>query len=301
MKTETKPNRRRSAETVGAVHDFNVWAERLQTWGGQLSTREKEIITYITANPHKAAFFKQNELALAVGVSKPLVISCYRKLGYAEFKEFQQGVQAFYASQINSYQASTAAFRDITTIDSLLTTALEVDIQALQSARKTIDEQQVREAAEALVSARRIFVLSEGTGFYPAHYLHQRLLRNGLTSILAGSDREHVLDSISGIGKDDLLLTFFYTQDQTFIRKVFSYSDKRGGTNLLITGKLDAELVSASAQTIFVPRGQINFKNSMAVPMWFANVLLLAVELLSGNPLQEHLRSLEAARKDMES
>ena len=47
---------------------------------------------------------------------------------------------------------------------------------------------------------------------------------------------------------------------------------------------------------IYVNRGDIEFKNSMAVPMNFANLLLLAVELSGGDKLKEKLKELENRR-----
>ncbi len=163
----------------------------------------------------------------------------------------------------------------------------------------SMDEQTLTSIADKIIAAGKIFILSEGTGFYPAHYLNQRLLRCGLTSILLSPDREHVLDEISGIHADDIFLTFYFNQHKSFVQELFRYTGESGGTIVLITGELDTDLVSAATHTIFVPRGQLNFKNSMAVPMWFANVLLLAVELRAGEPLQEHLRKLEIARKKL--
>jgi hypothetical protein len=48
---------------------------------------------------------------------------------------------------------------------------------------------------------------------------------------------------------------------------------------------------------LFVPRGQWNFKNSLAAPMAFAQILLLAVEFLGGPDLYHRLKSLESTRK----
>ncbi|MBI9104417.1 MAG: MurR/RpiR family transcriptional regulator [Spirochaetales bacterium] len=275
---------------------MKTWAEQIKKNGNLLSKTELEIVDFIRANPEKAAFMRQIELCEEANVSKPLVISCFRKLQYEDFKSFQQSIQDFYSNQITSYQASTVVFRETHDIGELLRHSINVDLQALSSMEKLLNPEQIEMIAGKIITSSRVFILSDGTGFYPAHYLHRRLLRYGISASLIGPDRTRMLDELSGIKESDCLIDFHYTQPGELINDLLSFSKKQGAYSVLITGKLDTDLVPLANQSIFVPRGQISFKNSMGVPMWFANFLLLAVELKAGEPLQEHLKELEKIR-----
>jgi len=47
---------------------------------------------------------------------------------------------------------------------------------------------------------------------------------------------------------------------------------------------------------VYINRGDIEFKNSMALPMTFSNLILLTVEM-KGRSIKEYLRDLEKRRE----
>ncbi|HUX38342.1 MAG TPA: MurR/RpiR family transcriptional regulator [Rectinemataceae bacterium] len=274
------------------------WAERLTEGRSSLTRREVDIIEFISSRPLDACFLKQSELCALVGVSKPVVISCFRRLGYADYQEFLEGIRGFYAGQIDSAQASSAALKDVADSSGLVALALDVEAATIETLRRHLIPAQIEALAGAILSARVPYLFAEGSGFEPAHYLFQRLRRCGIPALLVGSDRPHLLDDLGPLGSGDLFLTFFYTQDHEVVEGLFDLVRSRGARTALVTGAPDPELYSRSDFHLFVPRGRWNFKNSMAGPMIFAQILLLTVEFLGGTELQERLRKLESVRKD---
>ncbi|MDC7223377.1 MAG: MurR/RpiR family transcriptional regulator [Spirochaetales bacterium] len=275
-----------------------TWPERLKNHSTNLSRTEKTLVDYITKNPHESAFLKQNELCELSGVSKPLVISCFRKLGYGEYRDFQEGIREFYASQIDSYQASTVALRDMTSTDQLIRTALEIEHNTLKSLEESAAAYG-EELADSLLAARRIFLFCDGTGFYPGHYLWQRLRSCGLEAILTGMDRNHSLEEMGTLGEEDLFLTFSYSADRDYLYGMMDFVKKRGCPSWIITGFMDHLLAQKADRLIHVPRGQWDFKNSMAGPMIYAQLILLAVEYRGKERIQKHLKNMEEIRKDL--
>lgn len=273
------------------------WADRLADHQGDLSRREQDLIDFIAARPHEAAFFKQAELCERAGVSKPVVISCFRALGYADYQEFLEGIQGFYAGQIDSSQASAVAFKDIVSVADLVSHSLDVEAAALETLRKHLDPAAVESLALALRAAGTVFLYAEGTGFLPSHYLAQRLRRCGVRAFLVGGDRVHALDDLEALAAGDVFLTFYYTQDPSLVSGLFDAVRQRGGVSALVTGTPTPDLYGRADHHLFVPRGQWSFKNSMAVPVAFAHILLLAVEFLGGAQVQDRLKALESSRK----
>lgn len=80
--------------------------------------------------------------------------------------------------------------------------------------------------------------------------------------------------------------------------KILNSVRKTGIKLITVTGTVDPSLAEVSDRLIYVNRGDIEFKNSMAVPMNFANLLLLAVELSGGEALKEKLKELENRRDE---
>jgi DNA-binding MurR/RpiR family transcriptional regulator len=277
------------------------WAQRVLEHRHSLSRRELVLIDYISSCPQEAAFLKQSELCAQAGVSKPVVISCFRRLGYSDYQRFLEALQGFYAGQIDSAQASRVALRDVTDVASLVSLALDVETATLETLRRQLDLAALEALATSLIRATTVAVLDEGTGALPARYLVQRLRRCGLRATLVGSDGPHLLDDLEPLGPGDLLLTFGYTQDDAVVRQVLTLVRHRGAQTALITGAPRHDLFPLADHHLFVPRGQWNFKNSMAAPMAFAHLLLLVVELLGGEGLQIRLKDLESVRRDWNS
>jgi DNA-binding MurR/RpiR family transcriptional regulator len=273
------------------------WAERLAEERDNLTRRELDIVEFISSHPLEASSLKQSDLCLRVGVSKPVVISCFRRLGYAEYQDFLEGIRGFYAGQIDSAQANLAALGELRDISALVELAIDVEAATLETLRRQLKADQVEALARAIFTTKTIYLYAEGTGFEPAHYLAQRLRRLGLEAVLAGLDRPHLLDDLGPMGGGDLLITFFYTQDARIVAKLLDLARSRGASTALVTGTPDPELWRRSDHHVFVPRGQWNFKNSLAVPMAFAQILLLAVEFVGGAELRERLLALETIRK----
>jgi DNA-binding MurR/RpiR family transcriptional regulator len=112
-----------------------------------------------------------------------------------------------------------------------------------------------------------------------------------------GGDRPHWLDDFAPVRSGDLFLTFCYTQDPALVARLLALMGDRGAVTVVVTGTPDPNLYRRADHHLFVPRGQWNFKNSMAAPMAFAQILLLAVEFLGGPDLHHRLEALETARK----
>jgi len=273
------------------------WADRLADHKNHLSRRELDLIGFIAGRPHEAAFLKQADLCAQAGVSKPVVISCFRALGYADYQQFLEGIQGFYAGQIDSFQASSVAFKDVVDVAGLVTQALDVEVAALETLRKHLDPAAVESLGKALVAAKTVYLYAEGTGFLPSHYLAQRLRRCGVRAFLVGGDRVHALDDLEALAAGDLFLTFYYTQDPELVSGLLDVVRRRGGVSALVTGTPIPDLYGRADHHLFVPRGQWSFKNSMAVPVAFAQILLLTVEFLGGDQVQHRLKALESARK----
>lgn len=273
------------------------WAERVGRASSSFTRTETLLMDYLAQFPHEAAFMSLKELCEASGISKPVVIEFYRKLGYDSFKEFRGGLQSFYAQGIDSYRASTITFRSISTIEELIENAIEIDARSLRRLASYLSKEELESLAGGLLEADRLYLYGPGTGFYPAHYLHERLKRYRLDVHLVGNDLQHLAEELFPLKSGDLLLVFDYLPKKTILERVLSFASDAGARTILIADQVDVRLVNRADTVVVVNRGEINFKNSMAVPMAFANLLLLTVELLGAETVQSELKGIEEKRE----
>ncbi|HUZ17366.1 MAG TPA: MurR/RpiR family transcriptional regulator [Spirochaetia bacterium] len=273
------------------------WAQRVGQVRGGLTKTEETLLSFISAAPHISAFMSLKQLCESSGVSKPVVIEFYRKLGYADFKEFREGLQGFYSQHIDSYRASTTAFRNITTIDELIAASVDVDVRSLQRMAGYLSREQLGQAARRILDAPNTYLFAPGTGFYPAHYLCERLRRYHLRAHLIGSDIQHLAEELFPIREGDLLLVFEYVPESDICLRVMDRASDAGAHIILVTEPVDVPLVNRADSVIVVNRGELGFKNSMAVPMSFANLMLLTIELVGGKRIADDLKTLEETRE----
>ncbi len=277
------------------------WLDRLRRFENDLSRAESDLLRYVNANPEKVSLLTQRELAVAADVSKPVVISLFRKLGYSTHKEFQHSVEEFFSTHIDSYRASQHIRNQFETLEELISEAIQVDTRSLERLSQSLSPGTLGAMVEAITGHERVWIIGPGTAMYPAHYLSQRLRRYQIASVLIGQDSSHHLDELFPITERDLLLVFHYTDRDEWLLPVLKFAGDRGTLRMLVSATIHPSYVEESDKFIHVPRGELHFKNSMAVPMAFANLLLLALEIARGEDVRERLKNLEKARNDWET
>ncbi|WP_028974435.1 MurR/RpiR family transcriptional regulator [Spirochaeta cellobiosiphila] len=272
------------------------WLERLKKSEGLLSRTEEELITYINQNPDKAVRLTLSELGEAASVSKPVIINCFRKLEYKDYRSMQNGVDSFFASQIDSFKASQNVYDRIKTPHELITEAVAVEIRSLERMEMSLDRHRLEDFIKDLNERSSLFIVGEGTGKYPADYLAQRLRRYGFQAQLLSQDHAHWLDNLHPAHTGDMVIIFHYNDDDIWLRKVLGYLDRRNISVTLISGTIHPDYVDKAKFFFHISRGELNFKNSMALPMHFAHLLLLTYEFHNEEHIKESLNQLEESR-----
>ncbi len=273
------------------------WLDRLRHHQESLSRAEHALVEYVNAHPDLAARATQRDLADAAGISKPVIISCFRRMGFASYREFQASIEAFFATQIDSLVASRRVHERVRTLDQLVREAAAVDLRALERLVAATDVAILDEIARRIHGAGSVFVMGPSTGRYPAHYLAQRLPRYGVTTMLVQQDPRHIPDMLHLMGPEDVLILFHYSDDDDWLRRTLQPRLVGQTWVALISATIHPSWVAAVDRFVHVPRGEMEFKNSMALPMHYANLLLLAYELVHRGEVDAQLTTLESTRR----
>ncbi len=273
------------------------WAFKVSEAQKTFKKSDRVILNFITQYPQEAAFLSLKELTERTGTSKPTVIEFYKKLGYSSYKEFLSGVKSFYEHHIDSYKASTIIFKKIRSVGELIKSAIEIEIKSISRLKEYITEEDLIFISDVIFESKKIFLFGPGTGIYPTHFLYERLKRYRFDVHLIGKDIQHLADELYPMSEEDLFFVFNYSTEPILVERAMAFAKNRKARVILITGSMYLSLASFADRVIYINRGDIEFKNSMAVPMSFANILLLTVELRGGKDFREHLRKLEEERE----
>lgn len=276
----------------------NRWLDRLRSHEDELTRAERSLIGFMNRHPERAARMTQQDLAADAGVSKPVIISCFRRLGFTSFREFQGSLEQFFATQIDSLSASRNVTERVRTLRELVDEAAAVDARSLERLVASLDVSALETIARRVHDARTVFIIGPSTGRYPAHYVAQRFPRYGVPAVLVPQDERHVPDMLHAVAREDVVLLFHYSDDDTWLRRLASSRGARDAWTALVSATIHPDYVDAVDLFVHVPRGEIGFKNSMAGPMHFANMMLLAYELVFRDEVDRHLTELESTRRE---
>ncbi len=273
------------------------WVEKLREGESLLTRTESDFVDFVNRYPEKVTCGTLKELAKDADISKPVMINCYKKLGYSSYRSFQTAVEEFFSSQIDSLLASQQMQNRVRSADKLLREAIEVDRRALERLSSTISTADLKAIASWIHNGRTVYLMGEGTGHYPAHYLSQRLRRYGVEAVLIDQDFRHVPDLLHPAGDMDLILLFHYSDRDDWLKSVLHLIASSSMRCLLFSGTIHPNYYAIPGAVYHIPRGEIGFKNSMAVPMHFANQILLFFEILFKEEVEDHLTKLETSRQ----
>ncbi|MFP4644474.1 MAG: MurR/RpiR family transcriptional regulator [Spirochaetales bacterium] len=275
------------------------WAKRVENASSTLTRSEATVLDYVTAMPEEAAFQSLKELAERTGISKPKIIDLYRKLGYETFREFTEGVREFYSHRINSLRASRATFTSVESVPELIERAISIDQESLRRVSECVSSDDLAYIARSILSAGTTHLFGPGSGRYPAQFLATRLRRYRLRVHEIELDMQHLAEELVGMREGDLLLVFSYVREHETVLSVMRHAMNCDATVVVVSDNVLVDLATIADRTLYVERGLVGFKNSMAVPMSFANMVLLAVELIGGEALQQSLKDTETIRESL--
>ncbi|PID91928.1 MAG: RpiR family transcriptional regulator [Bacteroidetes bacterium] len=274
------------------------WSDRVNRYRDELSRAETDFLQYVNANPEHAAFSSQRDLAEFSGISKPVIISFFRKLGYDDFRTFQESVESFFSTHIDSYRAAQDVQKHVSSVEELVEHAYDVDMRSLDRMRSSLPADFLSTFIRRVADAPSVYVSGVSTGFYPAHYIAQRLKRYRKPSILLSQDMSHYVDELHPLEENSVLIVFHYSDNDDYLYPLLRFARKRGAWSMLAADTIHPDYVAESHTFIHVPRGELGFKNSMANPMTFANLLLLAIEVEMGDVVRKELQELEDTRRN---
>ncbi len=273
------------------------WAHKLSEVLPHLTRTEREFSDYVNSNPHETAFMSLREVAEKSGVSRPTIIEFFRKLGFENFQEFRTSIQNFYKQHIDSYKASSITFKKIKTLTELIDATVEIETKSLLRMKENISENDLSKIAENILNANSVYIFGPGTGFYPAHYLSQRLKRYKVNIHLISSDLQHAAEELYPIQAEDIIIIFNYFSREDIFSSIMKWTKDSGCKIIMITEQVYPHLVNLADHVVYIDRGDIKFKNSMALPMTFANLILLAVEMTGTDTVEGYLKDLEKKRE----
>ncbi|MBQ4641280.1 MAG: MurR/RpiR family transcriptional regulator [Oscillospiraceae bacterium] len=263
--------------------------DQMQTF----SKGQRRIATYITEDYDKAAFMTASKLGKTVGVSESTVVRFAMELGYDGYPSMQKAMQEMVLNRLTSAQRLGIA-NDRIGDHNVLTTVLNADADKLRQTAETIDGEAFQNAVQAILQAKRIYILgvrsaaalANFAGYY-LNYIFQNV------HVITTSGGGEMFEKLVNVNSDDVVIAFSFPRYSAATLKGAQYCRSVGATVVGITNSQLSPLAQDSDYVLIAKSDMVSFVDSLVAPLSLVNALLVALSSGREEALKKHFDTLE--------
>lgn len=218
-----------------------------------LSKSEQKVATYIIENPEKVIYQSVAELAEESGVSDPTVVRACQRLGLSGYQELKVTLAQDIVTPLQSIHEEVSTDDSIQT---MLDKIFQSTIHTLTFTHDTVKVEDIKAAAEVLMSARKIVIFGLGGSSAIAADLQHKLMRLGMDATAYHDPHIEAIASVY-LDKRDVVFAVSHSGSSKNIVDNARLAKENGATLISLTNigrsplsKIsDIQLYTASSET----------------------------------------------------
>lgn len=257
------------------------------------SKGQKKIASFILESYDKAAFMTASRLGQKVGVSESTVVRFASELGYDGYPDMQRCLQKIIRNRLTTVQRIEVT-NDRLGDQDLLSMVLQSDIEKIRVTLEELDRESFNRAVDAIVSARKIYIIGVRSSASIASFLHFyfNLIFDNATLVSANTASE-IFESLLRVGEEDVVIGVSFPRYSSRTVRAMNFSRDRGATTIAITDSEASPLAVISHYTLMARSDMASFVDSLVAPLSLVNALLVAVSRRKNDELARTFRMLE--------
>ncbi|PJR89102.1 RpiR family transcriptional regulator [Ochrobactrum sp. 695/2009] len=202
----------------------------------ELTVADRKIGQFIVDHPEQVLKLSSSALAAATGRSQSSVVKFSQKFGFDGYQELKLAVSEARAKE---WQVPAGMVHgSIETGDSYITVLQKLIGSKLQSMQRTVSansEQDIDDALQALISARRIHLAGVGASSLVARDFCYKLMKLG-RNVMHNSDSHIQMANVSTLHEGDVLFALSYSGASIETLRISEEARKCGATVIAVTG-----------------------------------------------------------------
>jgi RpiR family transcriptional regulator, repressor of rpiB and als operon len=203
-----------------------------------LTPLEGKVAADILARKDIDAATPLRTVAEGSGVSEAMVVKVAKKLGFAGFREFRQGLVDYYNSDTAALHSEIGP-QD--TAGQIVQKVFRTAMQALEETFAILDLEAFERAAEYLHRARQRDFYGLGGSAQIARDVSHKFLRIGIrTSVF--DDAHMMVMSAALLGPDDVVIAFSHSGSTTAVIEAVELARRNGARTIAVTNYADSPL-----------------------------------------------------------
>ena len=258
------------------------------------SKGQRLIAKYITQDYDKAAFMTANRLGKTVGVSESTVVRFAVDLGFDGYPSMQKAMQEMVLNRLTSVQRIEVANNRIGDQD-VVSMVIHSDMEKLRQTDETISRDEFASAVNAILQAKRIFILGVRSAApladFLGHYLNY-MFRS--VHVITGCGTSEMFEKIVGINADDVVIAFSFPRYSSATTKGAQYCRSTGATVVGITDNRESPLGIYCDHVLCAKSGMVSLVDSLVAPLSIVNALIVAIAAKREKELHRTFEALES-------
>ena len=265
----------------------------LQAKAPAFSKGQRLIARYITESYDKAAFMTANRLGKTVGVSESTVVRFAVDLGFDGYPSMQKAMQEMVLNRLTSVQRIEVANDRIGDQD-VVSMVLQSDLEKLRQTGENLDRKEFRSAVEAILRAKRVFILGVRSAAPLAGFLGYYLnyMFNNVHLITTSSAGE-MFEIIVSVSAEDLVIAFSFPRYSASTIKGAQYCRSTGATVIGLTDTKDSPLGQNCDHVLVAKSDMVSLVDSLVAPLSVVNALVVAIASKREQELSNTFNMLE--------
>jgi DNA-binding MurR/RpiR family transcriptional regulator len=263
-----------------------------------MSKGQRRIADYIATEYDKAAFMTAAKMGKTVDVSESTVVRFAVSLGFEGYPEMQKAMQEMVLNRLTSVQRLEVANDRIGDHD-VLSAVLQSDMDKLRRTEETLDREAFQKAVDAIVDARRVFILGVRSTAPLAQFLgyYLRYLSDSV-HIVTASGAGAMFEQIVGVNADDAVIAFSFPRYSSTTVKGAQYCRSAGATVIGITDSMISPLAENCDHVLMAKSDMLSLVDSLVAPLSLVNALIVGVSQRREKELARRLGALESIWED---
>jgi DNA-binding MurR/RpiR family transcriptional regulator len=267
--------------------------ELLQEKAPTFSKGQRAIAKFITESYDKAAFLTASKLGKTVGVSESTVVRFAVELGFDGYPSMQKAMREMVLNRLTSVQRIEVA-NDRFGDQDVVSSVLQSDMEKLRQTGEILDRDAFRAAVNALLAAKRIYIVGVRSAAPLANFLGYYLgyMFNNVHIVTASGSSE-MFEKIVGITAEDAVIAFSFPRYSTATLRAAGYCRSVGATVVGVTDNRQSPLALASDYVLLAKSDMVSLVDSLVAPLSVANALIVALAAKRERELAKTFDTLE--------
>ena len=255
------------------------------------SKGQRRIADFILTRYDEAAFMTAAKLGEEVGVSESTVVRFSYTLGIDGYPALQNELQELIRHRLTSAQR----IRRAASIpqEELLKTVLTADMNNIRATIDLIDNDEFQASIDAILKARRIYVLGIRSAMALAQFLTYYLDYVCDNVMFVNGAVQDIHERMLRIGPQDVCFGISFPRYSARTVDAMKYAKDKGATLIAMTDLPSSPLAAVADFTLCARSDMASFADSLVAPLSLMNAIIVAVGHARQAEASQHLEQLE--------